>query len=281
MRCDINNPDQYHPAEGRCPKRSRISASPERREAVAYGDGRARLEPPLRGLRNAEGRPSPIQVAWPTLLRRYAVAPTPTELPYVKRPCPSVPTSYSKVLADEVIVPNAVFVKHDERREVAVSRSARAKINGHLADAQGGRSPVSCVTRPGSPPYFLLSRTPVASFLRGPVSRRPLLLSSGPRGCRLPACAWSPKGLEPSWERTSRADIRGQKTRTRPGSWVTTDVAAKAVRKSPRTIRRYIERGELQAKPHGESVRREWLVSVEQPPRLARLADCRRGGPRD
>lgn len=41
------------------------------------------------------------------------------------------------------------------------------------------------------------------------------------------------------------------------------DVAAKAVRVSPRTIRRYIERGELEAKPQGEGVNRAWLVSVD------------------
>ena len=45
--------------------------------------------------------------------------------------------------------------------------------------------------------------------------------------------------------------------------WVTTGVAAKAVRVSPRTIRRYIDQGKLQAKPQGEGVRREWLVSVD------------------
>ena len=45
--------------------------------------------------------------------------------------------------------------------------------------------------------------------------------------------------------------------------WITTDVAARAVRVSPRTIRRYINRGELKAKPQGEGVRREWLVSVD------------------
>ena len=45
--------------------------------------------------------------------------------------------------------------------------------------------------------------------------------------------------------------------------WVTTDVAAKAVRVSPRTIRRYIDQRKLQAKPQGEGVRREWLVSVD------------------
>src|ERR687894_1402696 len=57
--------------------------------------------------------------------------------------------------------------------------------------------------------------------------------------------------------RTSRADTYGE------SGWVTTEVAAKAVRVSPRTIRRYIDRGELEAKPQGEGVRREWLVSVD------------------
>jgi DNA repair exonuclease SbcCD ATPase subunit len=45
--------------------------------------------------------------------------------------------------------------------------------------------------------------------------------------------------------------------------WVTTEVAAKAVRVSPRTIRRYIDQGKLEAKTEGEGVRREWLVSVD------------------
>ena len=45
--------------------------------------------------------------------------------------------------------------------------------------------------------------------------------------------------------------------------WVTTELAAKAVRVSPRTIRRYIDQGKLEAKPQGEGVRREWLVSVD------------------
>jgi DNA-binding transcriptional MerR regulator len=44
---------------------------------------------------------------------------------------------------------------------------------------------------------------------------------------------------------------------------VTTDVAAKAVRVSPRTIRRYIDQGNLEAKLQGEGVRRQWLVSVD------------------
>ena len=45
--------------------------------------------------------------------------------------------------------------------------------------------------------------------------------------------------------------------------WVATDVAARAVRVSPRTIRRYIDQGRLEAKPQGEGVRREWLVSID------------------
>jgi hypothetical protein len=45
--------------------------------------------------------------------------------------------------------------------------------------------------------------------------------------------------------------------------WITTEVAAKAVRVSPRTIRRYIDQGKLEAKPQGEGVHRTWLVSVD------------------
>ncbi len=45
--------------------------------------------------------------------------------------------------------------------------------------------------------------------------------------------------------------------------WITTDVAARSVRVSPRTIRRLIERGELEAKAEGEGVERRWLVSVD------------------
>ena len=45
--------------------------------------------------------------------------------------------------------------------------------------------------------------------------------------------------------------------------WVNTDVAARAVRVSPRTIRRLIERGELVAKQEGGGVEKRWLVSVD------------------
>jgi hypothetical protein len=58
----------------------------------------------------------------------------------------------------------------------------------------------------------------------------------------------------------SRPDLAGLSSES---GWVTTDVAARAVRVSPRTIRRYIDQGRLEAKPQGEGVRREWLVSVD------------------
>jgi Helix-turn-helix domain len=45
--------------------------------------------------------------------------------------------------------------------------------------------------------------------------------------------------------------------------WVTTDVAARAVRVSPRTVRRLIDRGELEARAEGEGVKRRWYVSVD------------------
>jgi colicin import membrane protein len=57
--------------------------------------------------------------------------------------------------------------------------------------------------------------------------------------------------------RTDNADVSGE------SGWVATDVAARALRVSPRTIRRYIDQDKLEAKPQGEGVRREWLVSVD------------------
>jgi Helix-turn-helix domain len=45
--------------------------------------------------------------------------------------------------------------------------------------------------------------------------------------------------------------------------WVTTEVAAAALRVSPRTIRDYINSGELQAKYEGEGVKKRWLVSID------------------
>jgi hypothetical protein len=62
--------------------------------------------------------------------------------------------------------------------------------------------------------------------------------------------------------------------------WITTEVAARAVRLSPRTIRRYIEQGKLEAKPQGEGVRREWLVSVDSLHALRATRTFEEPGPR-
>ena len=57
--------------------------------------------------------------------------------------------------------------------------------------------------------------------------------------------------------RTNSADMSGM------SRWVATEVAARAIRVSPRTIRRLIDRGELRAKAEGEGVERRWLVDVD------------------
>jgi hypothetical protein len=45
--------------------------------------------------------------------------------------------------------------------------------------------------------------------------------------------------------------------------WVTTQVAARSLSISPRTVRWHIEQGHIEAKPQGEGVRRSWLVSID------------------
>jgi Helix-turn-helix domain len=45
--------------------------------------------------------------------------------------------------------------------------------------------------------------------------------------------------------------------------WVTTEVAAAALRVSPRTVRDYIRSGDLKAKSEGEGVTKRWLVSID------------------
>ena len=62
--------------------------------------------------------------------------------------------------------------------------------------------------------------------------------------------------------------------------WITTEVAAKAVRVSPRTIRRYIDQGKLEAKPQGEGVHRTWLVSVDSLHALRATRTFEEQGPR-
>jgi hypothetical protein len=50
---------------------------------------------------------------------------------------------------------------------------------------------------------------------------------------------------------------------TAHAGWVTTQVAARSLGISPRTVRWHIEQGHVEAKPQGEGVRRSWLVSID------------------
>ena len=45
--------------------------------------------------------------------------------------------------------------------------------------------------------------------------------------------------------------------------WITTDVAAKALGVSPRTIRRFIDRGDLEGKVEEEGITKAWMVSID------------------
>ncbi len=47
------------------------------------------------------------------------------------------------------------------------------------------------------------------------------------------------------------------------GGWVTTEIAAAALRVSPRTIRDYARTGDLEAISEGEGVRKRWLISID------------------
>ena len=69
--------------------------------------------------------------------------------------------------------------------------------------------------------------------------------------------AWTESEDRHILARTNSADMPDM------SRWVTTDVAARAVQVSPRTIRRLIDRGELRAKAEGVGVERRWLVDVD------------------
>jgi hypothetical protein len=59
-------------------------------------------------------------------------------------------------------------------------------------------------------------------------------------------------------------DRRTQADTTAGGSgWITTDVAAKALGVSPRTIRRFIDRGDLEGKLEEEGITKAWMVSID------------------
>ena len=54
--------------------------------------------------------------------------------------------------------------------------------------------------------------------------------------------------------------------------WVTTQQAARALGISPRTVRWHIDKGNIEAKPEGEGVKRTWLISIES---LQKFRDAR------
>jgi hypothetical protein len=57
--------------------------------------------------------------------------------------------------------------------------------------------------------------------------------------------------------------VASDREATADAGWVTTQVAARSLDISPRTVRWHIEQGHIEAKPEGEGVRRSWLVSID------------------
>ena len=64
-------------------------------------------------------------------------------------------------------------------------------------------------------------------------------------------------------DHTRGNDAATDRENAAPSGWVTTQVAAKSLGISPRTVRWHIEHDNLVAKPEGEGVRRSWLVSID------------------
>jgi chromosome segregation ATPase len=60
-------------------------------------------------------------------------------------------------------------------------------------------------------------------------------------------------------------EVRGGETEVfeETSGWVTTAVAARTLRVTPRTVRIYIQQGRLEARSEGEGVRKSWLVSAD------------------
>jgi hypothetical protein len=62
-------------------------------------------------------------------------------------------------------------------------------------------------------------------------------------------------------ENDTRGYLRNQNAEG--SGWVTTEVAATALRVTPRTVRAYLEQGKLQGKTEGRGVRKSWLVDID------------------
>lgn len=89
-----------------------------------------------------------------------------------------------------------------------------------------------------------------------------------PQGRLLASAKPRSKGKIPIVEEDHSYEARGYHTdgdaesRGESG-WVNTKVAAEALGVDPRTVRAYIERGDLQAKSEGEGVNKTYLVSID------------------
>jgi helix-turn-helix protein len=96
-------------------------------------------------------------------------------------------------------------------------------------------------------------------------ARRVRLSSADPREGQAEARGWSLTGAEPRSkgkmptveEEPTRGPLAGQ------SGWVTTKVAAQALRVDPRTVRKYINQGKLEARVEGEGVEKTYMVSID------------------
>ena len=89
------------------------------------------------------------------------------------------------------------------------------------------------------------------------------------------------RGENEGQERGTSADVSAENLR-----WVSTDMAARGLGVSPRTVRRMIERGTLQGKLEEAGITKSWLVSKDslqrlQAQRQPRRRDVRRGSPEE
>ena len=89
------------------------------------------------------------------------------------------------------------------------------------------------------------------------------------------------RGENEGQESKTSADVSGENL-----GWVSTDMAARGLGVSPRTVRRMIERGTLQGKLEEAGITKSWLVSKDslqrlQAQRQPRRRDVGRGSPEE
>ena len=64
-------------------------------------------------------------------------------------------------------------------------------------------------------------------------------------------------------EDTRGNDFGNDRDKEASSGWVTTQQAARALGISPRTVRWHIDKGNIEAKPEGEGVKRTWIISID------------------